>query len=291
GNEDVAISLEPPSETIVASPSVVGPNSPIHLLVIDPQKLRNQGGEKLKLHALTLISGKEQEVPIEIQADISESDQMVDEAAIPPFEKDDYDLLLEHNFNEREIAIVKLKSEPPPETRFRLIGPLAERFTVTREGQLVYLTAVPCASPCNTPNNFTLLLVALNKHAQQVTTLTFKAEGNEQLRFVNAPYNAVVEEETGVFVKAVKVQALGAKGDVIYTLQDTTGLFSIHPKTGILMAQHPEFLTRAGLGSQINLTVTATDKKATATTRISVSLLAAAERLKSFSFAKVGTPG
>ncbi|KAK6040659.1 hypothetical protein COOONC_21836 [Cooperia oncophora] len=50
------------------------------------------------------------------------------------------------------------------------------------------------------------------------------------------------------------------------------------------MTQHPEFLT--GYGSQLNLTVTATDKKSTVTAPISVSLLQAAQRLQSFKFAK-----
>ncbi|VDO26848.1 unnamed protein product [Haemonchus placei] len=214
GKEDTAIVLEPLSETIVVSPSIVGPNSPVHLFVVDPQRLRNEGGESLKLQATTLVSGKEVQVPLEVKAEISE--HPID--AVPFFEKDDYKLLLEHNFENNEVAIVK---------------------------------------------------------------------GSDRLRFLGAPYDAIVEEETGLFEKALKVRTSGANGEVLYTLQDPSGLFSIHPEIGLLTVQHPEFLTQAGFRSQFNLTVTATDKKSQVKSPISISLLAAAQRPKIFSFVKV----
>nr|CDJ85003.1 Cadherin domain containing protein [Haemonchus contortus] len=282
GKEHTAISLEPLSETIVVSPAIVGPKSPVHLFVVDPQRLRNEGGESLKLHATTLVSGKELQVPLEVKAEISE--HPID--AVPFFEKNDYKLLLEHNFEDNEIAIVKLRSEPPPNTRFNLIGPLSERFAITREGQLIYLATIPCETPCITPSTFTVLLVAERGNAQQTASITIDSKGSDRLRFLGAPYDAIVEEETGLFEKALKVRTSGANGEVLYTLQDPTGLFSIHPEIGLLTVQHPEFLTQAGFRSQFNLTVTATDKKTQVKSPISISLLAAAQRPKIFSFVK-----
>ncbi|VDP12805.1 unnamed protein product [Heligmosomoides polygyrus] len=227
GDEDVALSLDPPSDTIAVSPSIAGSNTPIHLLVIDPQRLRNRGGEKLKLQALGLITGKEELLTVKVKVDSEVSPSPGNAVVMPPFEKDEYELLLEHNFLEREIAIVKMKSEPPPETRLELIGPLSERFTVTREGQLVYLTATPCETRCTTPKTFAVLLVATAKDgsSQQIATLGFKTA-------------------------------------------------------------HPEFLTRSGYGSVINMTVTVTVKKSSTTAPISVTVRPAAEHLKAFKFVK-----
>ncbi|WKX95373.1 hypothetical protein Q1695_012095 [Nippostrongylus brasiliensis] len=288
GDEDVAISLDPPSNTITISPPIAGPDTPIHLLVVDPLELRKRGGEKLKLQALALITGKEEEIPIEIRIapeTIHSSGQRT-EGIVPPFEKDHYELFLEHGFSEREIAIVKLKSELPTDTELTLYGPLSERFTITNEGQLVYLTTIPCEHRCSTPKTFVVLLEAIAGNSQQITTLRFKSKDVSGLRFHNTPYSATVEEKTGLFEKAVKLVTSGSEGDVMYTLQDTTGLFSIHPKTGVLMVQHPEFLTRSGYGSMVNLTATATDKKGSVTTPIYVKLVAVAQRLESFHFEK-----
>ncbi|KAL6733207.1 hypothetical protein Aduo_003873 [Ancylostoma duodenale] len=283
GNEDVALTLEPPSETISVSPPIAGPGTPIHLLVVDPQKLRANGGEKLTLKALALISGREHEVPIEVKTAEEASDDIKE---VPPFEKENYELILEHHFDETEIAIVKLKADPPASANFSLIGPLSDRFSVKNEGQLVYITAIPCEVECGTPPVFTLLLSATNEKSEQFTTLSFTSKEEQKFKFLHTPYSAILEEEVGVFEKAVKVMTTGATGDVMYTLQDITGLFSIHPKSGVLMVQHPEFLTVNGYGSQLNLTVVATDAKTSIRTTIPVTLTRAAEGLKGFKFVK-----
>ncbi|KHJ88707.1 cadherin domain protein, partial [Oesophagostomum dentatum] len=282
-NEDVAISLDPPSEAVTVSPSIVGPGSPIHLLVVDPQKIRSKGGEKLQLKALGLISGRQHDVPIEVRPAIGGSSAA---QAVPPFEKENYDLVFENNFQEKELAIVKLESDPPAGTLLTLVGPLSERFTVTNQGQLVYVTANPCKDGCNTPKTFTLLLIATNQDSQQFTTLSFKTNNDGEFQFLDTPYSAILEEETGVFKKAVKVRTRGATGEVIYSLEDNTHLFSIHPKTGILTVQHPEFLTMNSHGSKTNLTVVANDKKTSVKTTIDVTLTPVAEGLNGFKFVK-----
>ncbi|VDM66458.1 unnamed protein product [Strongylus vulgaris] len=203
-NEDVAISIEPPSETVAASPTIVGPGAPIHLLVVDPQKIRSRGGEKLKLKALGLISGRSHEISIDVKPD-----GPVTEGNVPPFEKENYVLILEHNFKEEEIAILKLEADPPSGTKFTLIGPISERFTVTNQGPLVYLTLNPCKVECTTPEAFTLLLIATYQGSQQYTTLSFTNPDKEEFTFLNTPYTAILEEETGVFKKAVKVMTKG----------------------------------------------------------------------------------
>ncbi|EPB68826.1 cadherin domain protein [Ancylostoma ceylanicum] len=235
-----------------------------------------------QLKALSLISGKEHEVPIEVKTAAEEASEDVQE--VPAFEKENFDLSLEHHFDETEIAIVKLKADPPAGTRFSLIGPLSDRFSVKNEGQLIYVTAIPCEDGCSTPPVFTLLLTATNEKSQQSTTLTFTAKEEQEFKFLHTPYSAVLEEEVGVFEKAVKVMTTGATGDVMYSVQDITGLFSIHPKSGVLMVQHPEFLTVNGYGSQLNLTAVATDAKKSIRATIPVTLTRAAEGLKGFKF-------
>ncbi|CAJ0608102.1 unnamed protein product [Cylicocyclus nassatus] len=281
-NEDVAISIEPPSETVAVSPNVVGPGAPIHLLIMDPQKLRSNGGEKLQLKALGLISGTEDGVSIEIKPS---SEYAATKPSTLLFEKENYELLLEHNFKEKEVAIVKLAAAPPPEAKFTLIGPLSDRFTVTNQGEAIYLTANPCTN-CSTPSTFTLLLVATHQGSHQYATLNFKQVNEEEFTFVGAPYSAIVEEETGVFKRAVKVMTKGSAGDVMYTLQDPNDLFSINPKSGILIVQHPEFLTLNTYGRKTNLVVVATDKKTSIKTVIDITLTPVAEGLKGFKFTK-----
>ncbi|VDM74105.1 unnamed protein product [Strongylus vulgaris] len=73
----------------------------------------------------------------------------------------------------------------------------------------------------------------------------------------------------------------------MYSLQDSIELFSIHPRSGILTVQHPEFLTLNTYGSKANLTVMATDKKTSITTTIDITLTPIAEGLKGFKFVKV----
>ncbi|KAK6732600.1 hypothetical protein RB195_016768 [Necator americanus] len=235
----------------------------------------------MELEALGLLSGDEHEVPIEVKTFPDDSPQDV-----PPFEKENYELILEHNFEEREIAIVKLKTDPPHGTKFSLIGSLSDRFSVKNEGQLIYVTAIPCENKCATPQTFTLLLLATNKKSQQIATLSFTTLKDHKFAFLDSPYEAVIQEESGIFEKAMKAMTTGAMGDVTYSLEDNTGLFSIHPKSGVLMVQHPEFLTMGGQGSQLNITVLANDGKATIKTTVKVTLTRAAKNLKGFRFAK-----
>ncbi|KJH43298.1 cadherin domain protein [Dictyocaulus viviparus] len=205
---------------------------------------------------------------------------------VPAFEKDEYNLILEQNFNEREIAIIEFKSAPLTETEFSLVGPLSERFNVSHVGRSVYVTSIPCESECVVPKTFTLLLLAENDNSQQFTTLTFSTKGGDKMKFLYTPYDAVVQEETGVFEKALKVTVSDETQDVVYSVQDPTGLFSIHPKTGILMIQHPEFLTRSTYGTEMTVKAIATDKKTFISTPIRIVLKPKPEMLSSFRFVK-----
>uniref|UniRef100_A0A158PBM8 Cadherin domain-containing protein n=1 Tax=Angiostrongylus cantonensis TaxID=6313 RepID=A0A158PBM8_ANGCA len=315
-DEDIVLSLDPPSESVAVSPLVVGPNSAFHLLLLNPQQVKNNGGEKLKLQALGLITGREQVVSIEVKPMTSTP---TDSQKIPSFEKTEYDLILEQNFEEKEIAIIKdeppfpfmtlrnkkniktvkvkadhirivggpfqMNGNPPLGTVFKLIGPLAERFNITSDGQLVYVTTIQCEIVCITPKKFTLLLEAVDDNSQQFATLSFKAVGNERLKFLNTTYEAIVQEETGVFEKALKVIAVGGTGDIVYSVEDPTNLFSIHPKTGILMVQHPEFLTRSDYGTVLLMTAIATDMKTLVRAPIHVTLMPKYEKLNNFHFA------
>ncbi|VDM55608.1 unnamed protein product [Angiostrongylus costaricensis] len=179
----------------------------------------------------------------------------------------------------------QINGNPPPGTDFKLIGPLAERFIITNEGQLVYVTTIQCEVACITPKKFTLLLEAFNDNSQQFATLSFNTVGRERLRFLNATYEAIVQEKTGVFEKALKVIAVGGTGTIVYSVEDPTNLFSIHPKTGILMVQHPEFLTRSDYGTVLLMTAIATDMKTLVSAPIHVTLMPKYEKLNNFHFA------
>lgn len=57
-----------------------------------------------------MITGKEELLTVKVKVDSEVSPSPGNAVVMPPFEKDEYELLLEHNFLEREIAIVKVSS-------------------------------------------------------------------------------------------------------------------------------------------------------------------------------------
>lgn len=100
-------------------------------------------------------------------------------------------------------------------------------------------------------------------------------------------YETTIEERTGEQDHLVKISAKGNNSEILYSLRDASGLFSIHPKEGILSILHPEFLTIASFGHSVNLTVVATDGENTVNAVVKVEIVPEIEKNVMFGFAKV----
>uniref|UniRef100_A0A1I7XQH8 Cadherin domain-containing protein n=1 Tax=Heterorhabditis bacteriophora TaxID=37862 RepID=A0A1I7XQH8_HETBA len=291
-DEDVALSFEPASDLISVFPAIVSPGRVIHFIITNPKLLIERVKENYKLQGLGLISGNLHEVPIRLEMHRSSSES---NNRVPSFEQEVYLLKLEDNFKEKEIAILKLTKSPPKDVWFQLIGPFAERFTVSNQHENVYITTLVCDQPCFIPDQITILVVASDGQSDSRTTVTFSLKSEDNISFLQNDYEAIVEEKTGHFKKAVKIEATGAD-HLIYSLQDETGLFVLH-KSGILMVQedlkynanrriHPEFLTQENYGEQINVTAIASDGKRTITKDIKVKIIPKQKYHYNFKFMK-----
>lgn len=100
-------------------------------------------------------------------------------------------------------------------------------------------------------------------------------------------YQTTIEEHTGEQDHLVKISTKGGSSEVLYSLRDASGLFSIHPKEGILSILHPEFLSISSFGDTVNLTVVATDGDKTADAMINVKIVPEVEKNVVFGFEKV----
>ncbi|PAV85101.1 hypothetical protein WR25_04519 [Diploscapter pachys] len=83
--------------------------------------------------------------------------------------------------------------------------------------------------------------------------IAIKANKND-LKCSKPFYEVNIEEGTGNFDKMVKLEAKGGETQNLFSLRDSSGLFSIHPKEGILHISHSEFLTKDNYGGSFNIT-------------------------------------
>ncbi|EFP02142.1 CRE-CDH-7 protein [Caenorhabditis remanei] len=263
---------------IAINGSIIDAGQPVKFVLVNKNAFEN-GKSRVKLQAIGVISGKVQEETINFEVESSSDLPTIPE--IPNF-------VVKSDFQDKETAIVKVSSLIPPNSDLEVLGSYAERVQATFQDDNIILDTVPCQAdvPCEVTFPFTVILVLRNGENHVEALLTFEEEKKSSLKITQKLYQTTIEEHTGEQDHLVKITAKGATSEILYSLRDSSGLFSIHPKEGILSILHPEFLTIASFGNSVNLTVVATDGEKTSEATIVVNIVPEVEKNVIFGFEK-----
>ncbi|CAD6197471.1 unnamed protein product [Caenorhabditis auriculariae] len=268
-DESVDVEIEGSTALPVAlNASIADPLQPIRFVLVNQHAL-DGGDVRVKLQALGLISGKYHETWVTFKK--------VSDSKVPNFSSSSQQVVVEKGFREKESVIIKLASPLPKGGEIFLIGANSNRFEVTHEEDSVVLTTVPCEN-CSSILPFSTLLVARVGKDHKEMTLNFVQEEKASLHFDRDLYETTVEEKTGHQKKLLKLNAIGNISAIIYSLRDSSGLFSIHLTEGLLTILHPEFVTRSSLGETVTLTAIATDSSSSQTTNATILVHLEAEQ-------------
>ncbi|CAB3410936.1 unnamed protein product [Caenorhabditis bovis] len=259
--------------------SLVDPGEPIRFILVNKNAFEN-GKRTLKIQAIGVISGNLQETPIKFEIESnSELPHFVD---VPRF-------VIKNDFHEKESAIVKMTSTIPEGSTIQLVGEQKDRVRATFDNDSVMLETVPCEECPEISFPVNLMLVVSNEDNHVATGIVFiKDEGSQgnNLKIDKKLYKTVIEEHTADQEKLLRVTATGNTSEILYSLRDASGLFSIHPKEGILSILHPEFLTISSFGESVELTVIAFDGHNTDSSKIVVEISPEIEKSVVFGFPK-----
>lgn len=264
---------------IAINGSIIDAGQPVKFVLVNKNAFEN-GKSRVKLQAIGVISGKVQEETINFEVESSSDLPTIPE--IPNF-------VVKSDFQDKETAIVKVSSQIPPNSDLEVLGSFAERVQATFQDENIILDTVPCQANvlCEVTFPFTVILVLRNGENHQEALLTFEEEKKSSLKMTQKLYQTTIEEHTGEQDHLVKITAKGATSEILYSLRDSSGLFSIHPKEGILSILHPEFLTIASFGNSVNLTVVATDGEKTSEATTVVNIVPEVAKNVVFGFEKV----
>ncbi|CAL2030923.1 unnamed protein product [Caenorhabditis brenneri] len=278
-DESLNLELEGTNPSPIAiNGSIIDADQPVKFVLVNRNAFEN-GKSSVKLQAIGVISGKVQEETINFEIESSSDLPTIPE--IPNF-------VVKHDFQDKETAVVKVSSEIPLNSEVEVLGSFAERLQASFQGDSIILDTIPCQQnePCEVKFPFTVILVLRNGENHQEALLTFEEEKKSSLKMTQKVYETSIEEHTGEQDHLVKITAKGGTSEVLYSLRDSSGLFSIHPKEGILSILHPEFLTVNSFGNSVNLTVVATDGDSTTEALILVKIVPEVQKNVVFGFEK-----
>ncbi|ULU04763.1 hypothetical protein L3Y34_017487 [Caenorhabditis briggsae] len=278
-DESLNLELEGTNPSPIAiNGSIVDAGQPVKFILVNKNAFEN-GKSRVKLQAIGVISGKVQEETINFEVESSSSLPEIPE--IPNF-------VVKSDFQDKETAIVKVSSQIPQNSELEVLGSYSERVQATFQDDNIILDTVPCQAdaPCEVTFPFTVILVLRNGESHVEALLTFEEEKKSYLKMTQRLYQTTIEEHTGEQDHLVKITTKGANSEVLYSLRDSSGLFSIHPKEGILSILHPEFLTINSFGDTVNLTVVATDGDKTTDAMIVVKIVPEVQKNVVFGFEK-----
>lgn len=276
-DESLNLELEGTNPSPIAiNGSIIDAGQPVKFVLVNKNAFEN-GKSRVKLQAIGVISGKVQEESINFEVESSSSLPTIPE--IPNF-------VVKSDFQDKETAIVKVSGPIPPNSELEVLGSYAERVQANFQDDNIILDTVPCQAdaPCEVTFPFTVILVLRNEENHVEALLTFEEEKKSSLKMTQKLYQTNIEEHTGEQDHLVKISTKGANSEVLYSLRDSSGLFSIHPKEGILSILHPEFLTINSFGDTVNLTVVATDGDKTTDAMIVVKIVPEVEKNVVFGF-------
>uniref|UniRef100_A0A1I7TX14 Cadherin domain-containing protein n=1 Tax=Caenorhabditis tropicalis TaxID=1561998 RepID=A0A1I7TX14_9PELO len=270
-DESLNLELEGTNPSPIAiNGSIIDADQPIKFVLVNKNAFEN-GKSRVKLQAIGVISGKVQEETI--QFEVESSSDLPNIPEIPNF-------VVKSDFQDKETAIVKVGSVIPLNSEIEVLGSYSERVQATFQEDNIILDTVPCLQnqPCEVTFPFTVILILRNGESHREALLTFEEEKKSSLKMTQKLYETTIEEHTGEQDRLIKITAKGGTSEVLYSLRDSSGLFSIHPKEGILSILHPEFLTINSFGNSVNLTVMATDGDSSATAMITVKIVPEVEK-------------
>ncbi|PIC44795.1 hypothetical protein B9Z55_005042 [Caenorhabditis nigoni] len=278
-DESLNLELEGTNPSPIAiNGSIIDAGQPVKFILVNKNAFEN-GKSRVKLQAIGVISGKVQEETINFEVESTSSLPEIPE--IPNF-------VVKSDFQDKETAIVKVSSEIPKDSELEVLGSYSERVQATFQDDNIILDTVPCQedAPCEVTFPFTVILVLRNGESHVEALLTFEEEKKSSLKMTQKLYQTTIEEHTGEQDHLVKITTKGANSEVLYSLRDSSGLFSIHPKEGILSILHPEFLTINSFGDTVNLTVVATNGDKTTDATIVVKIVPEVQKNVVFGFDK-----
>ncbi|CAI2334782.1 unnamed protein product [Caenorhabditis sp. 36 PRJEB53466] len=278
-DESLNLELEGTNPSPIAiNGSIVDAGQPVKFVLVNKNAFEN-GKSQVKLQALGVISGKVQEATIHFEVESSSDLPTIPQ--IPNF-------VVRNDFQDKETAIVKVSSKIPANSELEVLGHYAERVQASFQEDNIILDTVPCEDnePCDIAFPFTVILVLKNGENHVESLMTFEEEKKSTLKMDQKVYETTIEEHTGEQDRLVKVTAKGNSSEILYSLRDASGLFSIHPKEGLLSILHPEFLTISSFGEAVNLTVVATDGENTVNAVVKVKIAPEIEKNVVFGFEK-----